>query len=85
MENLITNIFNSVISEYGILGIIILFFIYKDTKNMESDRKDREMNRKVLGEIQKSIASSNVEIAKIEVRTKNLEKEVFGNKRSEEK
>lgn len=89
MEEMITTILNTLVSKYGILGLLVGYLIYLDRENRKIDqqdraidREDRKINRSVLEEIKKNIAASSERIAKLEVRTKNLEQEVFKNKRS---
>ncbi|WP_303189255.1 hypothetical protein [Fusobacterium ulcerans] len=89
MEEMITTILSTLVSKYGILGLLVGYLIYLDRENRkldqqdrEIDREDRRINRNVLEEMQKNLAASSERIAKVEVRTQNLEKEVFKNKGS---
>ncbi|MGL6063830.1 MAG: hypothetical protein ACRC0S_01960 [Fusobacteriaceae bacterium] len=65
-----------VLSEYGIIGIVLMVLLYNNILRLKADLKDREHNREYLKNLIDTVNKTNEKLAEHTIRIKALEKKV---------
>lgn len=60
------------LKKYGVIGLILAYFLYQDNHNRELDRQDRKNNIKVMETLAEKVGDLNTRMTVMEVRLEKL-------------
>ncbi|MGL5714593.1 MAG: hypothetical protein ACRCX2_16350 [Paraclostridium sp.] len=66
------NHFFAVLKKYGIVGVILAYFLYQDNNSRELDRQDRKNNIRMMETLADKIGDLNTRITVLEIRLDKL-------------
>jgi hypothetical protein len=64
--------FYDTLRKYGVVGLMLAYFLYQDSHNRDLDRQDRRNNIKIMETITEKVTDLNTRVTVIEVKLEKL-------------
>lgn len=64
--------FFNALKKYGVIGLMLAYFLYQDNHNRELDRQDRKNNIRMMETLADKVGDLNTRITIMEVRLEKL-------------